>query len=140
MVRVSASLHRGSSTCMHISKHRVTPCLRARMPVKLGHRVRTPGPSQCRACKTRWECHAVGDDFSRVTQVYRVTQYNIACCYSMLGQEESGLEALNAALASGRHAVACMHTRHSHENCKQHVRPSLLQALRTTTRCARTPT
>ena len=43
----------------------------------------------------------LGDDFSRVTQIYRVTQYNIACCYSMLGQEESGLEALNAALASG---------------------------------------
>ncbi len=43
----------------------------------------------------------LGDDFSRVTQIFRVTQYNIACCYSMLGQEESGLEALNAALASG---------------------------------------
>ena len=43
----------------------------------------------------------LGDDFSRVTQIYRVTQYNIACCYSMLGQEESGLEALNAGLAAG---------------------------------------
>jgi hypothetical protein len=43
----------------------------------------------------------LGDDFSRVTQIYRVTQYNIACCYSMLDQQESGLEALNAALASG---------------------------------------
>lgn len=28
-------------------------------------------------------------------------QYNIACCYSMLDNTESGLEALNAALASG---------------------------------------
>ena len=28
----------------------------------------------------------VGDNFSRVTPVYKVTQYNIACCYSMLGQ------------------------------------------------------
>lgn len=28
----------------------------------------------------------VGDDFSRVTQIYRVTQFNIACCYSSLGQ------------------------------------------------------
>ena len=43
----------------------------------------------------------LGDDFSRVTQVYRITQYNIACCYSMLGQPDSGLEALNAAMASG---------------------------------------
>lgn len=43
----------------------------------------------------------LGDDFSRVTQIYRVTQYNIACCYSMLDNTESGLEALNSALASG---------------------------------------
>ena len=28
----------------------------------------------------------VGDDFSRVTQTYRVTQYNIACCYAAMGQ------------------------------------------------------
>lgn len=28
----------------------------------------------------------VGDDFSRVTQIYRVTQFNIACCYSSMGQ------------------------------------------------------
>ena len=28
----------------------------------------------------------VGDDFSRVTQIYRVTQYNIACCYSAMNQ------------------------------------------------------
>ena len=27
-----------------------------------------------------------GDDFSKVTQVYRVAQYNIACCYSTIGQ------------------------------------------------------
>ena len=27
-----------------------------------------------------------GDDFSRYTQVYRVAQYNIACCYSTIGQ------------------------------------------------------
>ncbi|KAL4426075.1 hypothetical protein ABPG77_007871 [Micractinium sp. CCAP 211/92] len=43
----------------------------------------------------------LGDDFSRVTQIYRVTQYNIACCYSMLDNADSGLEALNSALASG---------------------------------------
>lgn len=28
----------------------------------------------------------VGDNFARVTPIYKVTQYNIACCYSMLGQ------------------------------------------------------
>ena len=26
----------------------------------------------------------VGDDFSRVTPLYRVSQYNIACCYSAI--------------------------------------------------------
>jgi hypothetical protein len=43
----------------------------------------------------------LGDDFSRVTMVYRVTQYNIACCYSTLGQIDPGLEALDSALAAG---------------------------------------
>jgi len=28
----------------------------------------------------------VGDNFSRVTPIYKVTQYNIACCYSMLNE------------------------------------------------------
>lgn len=27
----------------------------------------------------------VGDNFSRITQIYRVTQYNIACCYAAMG-------------------------------------------------------
>ena len=48
----------------------------------------------------------LGDDFSRVTQIYRVTQYNIACCYSMLDQADNGLEALNAAMASGACSAA----------------------------------
>ena len=26
----------------------------------------------------------LGDDFARVTPIYRVTQYNVACCYSAL--------------------------------------------------------
>lgn len=43
----------------------------------------------------------LGDDFSRVTLIYRVTQYNIACCYSTLGQIDAGLEALDSALAAG---------------------------------------
>lgn len=28
----------------------------------------------------------VGDNFARFTPIYKVTQYNMACCYSMLGQ------------------------------------------------------
>ena len=28
----------------------------------------------------------VGDNFSRNTPIYKVAQYNIACCYSMLDQ------------------------------------------------------
>ena len=28
----------------------------------------------------------MGEDFSRVTQIYRVAQYNIACCYSAIDQ------------------------------------------------------
>jgi hypothetical protein len=27
----------------------------------------------------------VGDNFSRITDIYRVTQYNIACCYAAEG-------------------------------------------------------
>jgi len=43
----------------------------------------------------------LGDDFSRVTQIYRVTQYNIACCYSTMDQLDAGLEALDSAMAAG---------------------------------------
>ncbi|GAB4815855.1 hypothetical protein N2152v2_002901 [Parachlorella kessleri] len=43
----------------------------------------------------------LGDNFARVTEVYRVTQYNIACCFAALKQVDNGLEALNASLAAG---------------------------------------
>lgn len=43
----------------------------------------------------------VGDNFSRVTDIYRVSQYNMACCYSVLDQPEPGLEALKIALDFG---------------------------------------
>lgn len=43
----------------------------------------------------------VGDDFSRVTQIYRVTQYNISCCYSAMNQVDAGLDALDAAMRAG---------------------------------------
>jgi hypothetical protein len=35
----------------------------------------------------------VGDNLSRVTPILPVTQYNIACCYSMLDQVGLGVEA-----------------------------------------------
>ena len=28
----------------------------------------------------------LGDNFSRVTQIYRVAHYNVACCYSVVNQ------------------------------------------------------
>lgn len=34
----------------------------------------------------------VGDNFSRNTPTYKVAQYNIACCYSMLGQVRSWVQ------------------------------------------------
>lgn len=43
----------------------------------------------------------LGDNFARVTDVYRVTLYNIACCYSSLGQTENALESLDASMAAG---------------------------------------
>lgn len=43
----------------------------------------------------------VGDNFARVTEVYKVASYNIACCYSKLNLQEEGLKALNEALSSG---------------------------------------
>jgi len=43
----------------------------------------------------------VGDNLSRVTPILPVTQYNIACCYSMLNQVDEGLRSLDLAMASG---------------------------------------
>lgn len=38
----------------------------------------------------------VGDDFARVTQTYRVTQYNVACCYAAMDQVGPGLSHLES--------------------------------------------
>lgn len=43
----------------------------------------------------------VGDNLARITDMYRVAQYNVACCYSVLGSTDAGLDALNNALKSG---------------------------------------
>ena len=43
----------------------------------------------------------IGDNFEKVTQVFKVSQYNVACCYSMLDAVEPGLEALQVAMSCG---------------------------------------
>lgn len=43
----------------------------------------------------------IGDNLSRITPIYKVTQYNIACCYSMLGQPDEALKSLEAAFRAG---------------------------------------
>lgn len=43
----------------------------------------------------------VGDNFERVTQIYKASAYNIACCYSKLNEMEDGLAALTDCMESG---------------------------------------
>lgn len=43
----------------------------------------------------------IGDNFSRVTDVYPVAYYNVACCYSSLNQIDAALESIEIALSSG---------------------------------------
>lgn len=43
----------------------------------------------------------VGEDFSRVSKVCVISLYNSACCYSMLGQIDPALDALERSLKSG---------------------------------------
>jgi len=43
----------------------------------------------------------VGDRFERVTQVYKASAYNIACCYSKMNDIKKGLAALRDCMNSG---------------------------------------
>ena len=43
----------------------------------------------------------ISDTFSRVTDIYQIAAYNVACAYAALGQIEAGLEALEDCLESG---------------------------------------
>jgi len=43
----------------------------------------------------------MGDDFSRYTLEYKLSHYNVACCYGKLGEEGPGLEALRVAFDAG---------------------------------------
>jgi len=43
----------------------------------------------------------MGDNFSKVSEIFQVSAFNIACCYSKMNQVNAGLEALEQALVSG---------------------------------------
>jgi len=43
----------------------------------------------------------MGDNFQMTTDLFRVAQYNVACCYSQIGAIDSGLEALTECLNTG---------------------------------------
>ncbi|MEW5299906.1 MAG: hypothetical protein WDW36_002876 [Sanguina aurantia] len=43
----------------------------------------------------------VGDGGARNTPIFKVTQYNVACCYAMLDQADEGIKSLESAMASG---------------------------------------
>lgn len=43
----------------------------------------------------------IGDRFEKVTSIFRVAQYNAACCYACMGAIEPGLEALQVAMSVG---------------------------------------
>lgn len=43
----------------------------------------------------------IGDSFERVSRIYIVTLYNIACCYSAIKAVDAGLEALDECMRCG---------------------------------------
>jgi len=43
----------------------------------------------------------IGDNFEKVTRIYILSQYNIACCYSLLGSVDPALESLQICLSCG---------------------------------------
>jgi hypothetical protein len=43
----------------------------------------------------------MSDSFEMATEIYRVSQYNIACCFSKLGQLENSLQALKKCMGAG---------------------------------------
>jgi tetratricopeptide (TPR) repeat protein len=43
----------------------------------------------------------ISDNFSRVSDIYKIAAYNVACAYTALGQIEAGLEALEDCLDAG---------------------------------------
>ncbi|CEG01201.1 Tetratricopeptide-like helical [Ostreococcus tauri] len=43
----------------------------------------------------------MGDDFSKTTEIYKVAQYNIACCFSRIGKTDESLLALKRCMMAG---------------------------------------
>ncbi|EEH55744.1 uncharacterized protein MICPUCDRAFT_34253 [Micromonas pusilla CCMP1545] len=43
----------------------------------------------------------MSDNFETATEIYRVSQYNIACCFSKLGQLDNSLKALRQCMGAG---------------------------------------
>jgi len=43
----------------------------------------------------------MGDDFSKTSSIYRISQYNVACCYSMINEVQASLEALDMCMDVG---------------------------------------
>ena len=43
----------------------------------------------------------MSDNFQTATEVYKVTMYNIACCFSKLGQPDNSLQALKKCMGAG---------------------------------------
>jgi len=43
----------------------------------------------------------MGDDFSKTTEIYKVAQYNIACCFSRIGKEDESILALKRCMSAG---------------------------------------
>lgn len=43
----------------------------------------------------------MGDDFSKTTEIYKVAQYNIACCFSRIGKKDESLLALKRCMMAG---------------------------------------
>jgi len=43
----------------------------------------------------------IADNFAAVTDILKVAQYNVACCYSKINEMDAGLEALEASLKAG---------------------------------------
>lgn len=68
----------------------------------------------------------MGDNFSRVSEVGKVAQYNAACCYSMLNQTDSGLEALEMALKQGFEDYRKVRTDPNLENLRESEKFSTL--------------
>lgn len=61
----------------------------------------------------------MGDNFERVTPVYKVASYNIACCYSQLKNQDAAMQALKDALNAGFEDYKKIRTDPNLEDCRK---------------------